>query len=347
VSWGVNLEDLAAARDELLGEVEERPGSHALERLARAHRWLGEDDAARIRFREAAAAAEAVLERWGREDAGELGRIGTLLLRARDADAAAPWLERAARSVRRPDDAAALSYLRVDYEGAVEDAARAIAEERRAAGENEPGRDAGVRSPYPWAEAVSTLARARRDDDRALAGEAADRFAALIREGRTPPDEESGSVLSLFDWLEEAGRVRAALEGGDAPGHRELLEHAGLLRAERGPERTEPAPDSGPTRSGSATISYPAPDGGELAPSVTVDDGGDIHFVLDPARDLRASLLRHDGAWRARLGDADLPGSFRGPRAAKRAVWDPLREQPDGQWAVALLDKLFRESFRL
>ena len=69
--------------------------------------------------------------------------------------------------------------------------------------------------------------------------------------------------------------------------------------------------------------------------------------MLDPSRDLRAALVQHDGIWRARLGDADLPGSFRGPRAAKRALWDPLREQPDGQWAVALLDKLFRESFRL
>ena len=56
--------------------------------------------------------------------------------------------------------------------------------------------------------------------------------------------------------------------------------------------------------------------------------------------------IGRDGGWRARLGDAELPGTFRGPRAAKRAIWDPLREEPNGQWAVALLDRLFRESFR-
>ena len=393
MSWGVNLEDLAAARDELLAEVEERAGSHALERLARAHRWLGEEDAARSRFRDAAGAAEAALEQWGREDAGALSRIGSLLVRARDPDAAAPWLERAARSESRPDHAAAVSYLRGDFAGAAEHAARAIAEARGGAAAGGEGRgdaaagperrgdaggggegrgdagagperrgdagggdeddarpwDAAERPSYPWAESVATLAGARRDGDAARAADAADRFGALIRDERTPPDEESGSPgLSLFDWLEEAASARAVLAGGKPPGHREMLERAGLLRAERGPQRTPPAPDAGPARPGSATIPYPAPGGsGEVAPSVTVDDRGDIHFVLDPARDLRASLIQHDGRWHARLGDAVLPGSFRGPRAAKRALWDPLREQPDGQWAVALLDKLFRESFRL
>ena len=333
MTWGVNLEDVAAARDELLAEVGERPASHALERLARAHRWLGEEEAARTRFREAAAAAQAALERWGREDVSAIGRIGSLLLRAGDADAAAPWLERAAHAEQRPDDAAGLDYLRGDFEDAVRHAARAVADEQ--------GR-------YPWAEAVATLATARRDGDPARAEDAAGRFAALIRNERTPPDEESGSpALSLFDWLEESERARAALAGDEPLDHRALLERWDLLRAERDPDRKPPAPDAGPARPGSATISYPRPDGGELSPSVTVEEGGDIHFVLDPSRDLRAALVQHDGIWRARLGDADLPGSFRGPRAAKRALWDPLREQPDGQWAVALLDKLFRESFRL
>jgi hypothetical protein len=406
VSWGVNLEDLAAARDALVVEVGGRPGSHAIERLARAHRWLEEEDAARARFREAAAAAEAVLARWGREDPAALSRIGSLLLRAGDTDAAAPWLERAAGSARGADDAAALSYLRGDYAVAVEGAARAVAAEGRGNGGPEEGPEGdalggggatggleggalgggrganggpeggalgggrganggpeggalgggrgatggpeGGEPGYPWAEAVGALARARRDRDAARAGEAFDRFAALIGAERTPPDEESGSSgLSLFDWLEEAARARAELEGGDAPAHAQLLERAGLLRAERGPERAPPPPDFGPSRPGTATIAYPSPDGGEVSPSVTVDDDGDIHFVLHPARDLRASLLQHDGMWRARLGDEDLPGTFRGPRGAKRAIWDPLREQPDGQWAVALLDRLFRESFRL
>jgi tetratricopeptide (TPR) repeat protein len=383
VSWGVNLEELAAARDELAVEVGERAGSHPLERLARAHRWLGEEDAARARFLQAAAAAQAALERSGRDDAGAASRIGSLLWRARDEAAAAPWLARAARSLTRPDDAAALSYLRGDYEAAVEHAERAIADERAMGGADVPHGGAGERraaagadvphggagerrpaagaddggtvggapggladSPYPWAEAVAALAAARRDRDPARAAAAADRFAALIRAERVSPDEESGSSeLSLFDWLEEAARARAELEGRDGPAHASVLEQAGLLRAERGPQRPQPQPDAGPARPGSATIAYPGPDGGEVHPSVTVDDARDIHFVLD--RDLRASLVQHDGMWRARLGDTDLPGTFRGPRGAKRALWDPLREQPNGQWAVALLDRLFRESFRL
>jgi tetratricopeptide (TPR) repeat protein len=367
VSWGVNLEELAAARDELAVEVGERAGSHTLERLARAHRWLGEEDAARARFLQAAAAAQAALERSGRDDAGAVSRIGSLLWRARDEAAAAPWLERAARTLTRADDAAALSYLRGDYETAVEHAERAIADERAMGEADEPRGGGGERpaaggaddgglvggapggvadSPYPWAEAVAALAAARRDSDPARAAAAADRFAALIREERVLPDEESGSSeLSLFDWLAEAARARAELEGRDGPAHASVLEQAGLLRAERGPQRPRPQPDAGPARPGSATIAYPGPDGGEVHPSVTVDDARDIHFVLD--RDLRASLVQHDGMWRARLGDTDLPGTFRGPRGAKRALWDPLREQPNGQWAVALLDRLFRESFRL
>ena len=332
MSWGVNLDDLAAARDALLADVAERPGSDALERLARAHRWLGEEDEARRRFRDAADAARAALERWGREDVSAIGRVGSLLLRGGDEVAAEPWLERAARGQPGRDDAAALSYLRGDLDGAVANARAALAAEGR----------------YPWAEAVALLAAARRDGDAERAAEAGRRFVALIGEERMPPDEESGSSsLSLFDWLEECARVQSELVGAAPPSHAELLERAGLLRAERTPERPAAPPDAGPSRPGRATISYPGPGGGEVTPSVTVDDGGDIHFLLDPARDLRASLVQDDGTWRARLGDADLPGSFRGPRAAKRALWDPLRDQPDGQWAVALVDKLFRESFRL
>jgi hypothetical protein len=333
VSWGVNLEDLAAARDELFAEVEERAGSHALERLARAHRWLGQEDAARRRFREAAGAAEAVLERWRRDDPSAVGRVGSLLIRARDPDAAAPWLARATEMMRRPDDGAALAYLRGDFAGALASAARA----------DEEGSDGG----YPWADAVAALAGARAAGDAELAGDALARFAALIREDRVPPDEESGSPgLSLFDWLEESARARAELSGDPPPTGSELLDAVGLLRTERAPVRAEPPPDAGPSRPGSSTITYPGPDGGEVEPSVTVDDDLDIHFLLDPARNLRASLVQRDGGWRARLGDADLPGRFRGPRGAKRAIWDPLRREPNGQWAVALLDRLFRESFR-
>jgi hypothetical protein len=328
----VNLDDLAAARDALAAEVGERAGSHALERLARAHRWLGEEDAARGRFAAAARAAEAALERFGRDDPTPVARVGSLLWRARDQEAARPWLERALRGGLRADDAAGVEYLLGSWDDAVASADRA----------------SGGGAPDPWAAAIGALARARRDGDAAAAAAAGDGFVELIRRERTPPDEESGSSsLSLFDWLEEAERVRAELEAAEPPDHAELLERAGLLRAERAPERPQPPPDAAPGRPGTATIAYPAPDGGDVEARVSVDERGDIHFLLHPARDLRAALVQANGLWRARLGDTELPGTFRGPRAAKRALWDPLREQPDGQWAVALLDRLFREAFRL
>ena len=58
MSWGINLEDLAASRDVLRDELPDRGDSHALEQLANAHRWLDEEDAARRRFGEAAEAAD-------------------------------------------------------------------------------------------------------------------------------------------------------------------------------------------------------------------------------------------------------------------------------------------------
>jgi len=333
MSWGVNLEDLAAARDDLAARVAEHPTSHALEQLARAHAWLGEPDEARRRYREAASAEEQVVHRWGREDPSRISRVGSLLLRAGEPEAARPWLERAVRSELRHDHLAPLAYLLGGFDTAIRDAELATAEED---------------GPYPWAEAVAAIARARRDADRAAAGDARERFAALIRDDRTPPDQESGSSdLSLFDWLEEACRVEAELTGAPRPGGREMLERSGLLRTERAPARPAPPPDAGPQRPGTRTIVNPRPDGGEVTAAVTVDEEGDLHFVLDPERDLRASLRQAGGRWRAWLGDTELPGDYSGPRGAKRALREPLRARPDGQWAVALLDRLFTESFEV
>jgi hypothetical protein len=331
MSWGVNLDELAAARDALIARVAERPTGHALEQLARAHAWLGEAAAARRRYREAADVEAENLCRWKREDASRIGRIGSLLRRAGDPDAARPWLARALQSEDRDDRLAGLRYLIGDREAAIAHAERAAAEE-----------------PLPRAEAIATLARAGRDRDPAAADAARERFAALIREGRTPPDEESGSSdLSLFDWLDEAYRVHASLTGAAAPSGREMLERSGLLRSERGPAPPAPAPDAPPGRAGSRTVANPHPDGGEVAATVTVDEDGDLEFVLDPERDLRAAIRRADGSWRAWLGETELPGEFSGPRGAKRALREPLRAQPHGQWAVALLDRLFTEGMTL
>ena len=211
----VDLDALAAGRDELIARVAEHPTSDALERLARAHAWLGEAGEARRRYREAAAAEEEVVHRWGREDASRISRVGSLLLRAGDPEAARPWFERAVRSELRHDHLASLSYLLGGFEAAIRYAERAAEEED---------------APYPWVEAIATLARARRDADPAAAEEAQERFAALIRDERTPPDQESGGGdLSLFDWLEEAYRVHAALTGAPPPGGREMLERSRLL----------------------------------------------------------------------------------------------------------------------
>ncbi len=334
MSWGVNLEDVARARDALLAEVAEHPNHHPLERLARAHRWLEEEDDARRRFREAAEQLETVLYRWAREDTGSISRIGSLLWRARDAGGARPWFERAARTQRRADDIAEVGYLSGVDARAVEYAARAVAEEQ---------------GPYPRIEAVATLAAARRDRRAMPAAGAVRRFTAVIGDDRVPPDEESGSsTLSLFDWLEEAFRVRSALRGEPVPDHHAMLDEAGLLRARPAAQKPPPRRDAGPQGRGTRAIPYPQPGGGgQIEPSVTVDERGDVHVLLHPQRELRVSLVQADGRWRARLGDTYVAGDYSGPRSAKRAVGAPLRDLPDGQWAVALLDKLFRESFRI
>ena len=335
MSWGVNLEDVARARDALLAEVAEHPNNHPLERLARAHRWLEEEDEARRRFREAAEQLETVLVPLGARGHGfdQPHRLAAVA-RARS--------RRRAPVVRAcgtdPDasrrDRGGSRYLSGVDAQAIEYAARAAAEEE---------------TPYPRIEAVATLAAARRDRRAEPAAEAVQRFTAVIGDDRVPPDEESGSsTLSLFDWLEESFRVRSALRGEPVPDHRAMLDEAGLLRARPAPAQPPPQADAGPQGRGTKTITYSQPGGGgQIEPSVTVDDHGDVHFLLHPQRDLRVSFVQADGRWRARIGDTDVAGDYSGPRSAKRAVGAPLRDLPDGQWAVALLDKLFRESFRL
>ena len=331
MSWAVNLDDLAAARDRLIARVAEDPSAHALEQLANAHAWLGEDVAARARAREAAEAEAANLRRWGRRDPGRIAHTGSLLLRAGEPAAARPWLERALQAEERDDTLAGLRYLLGDHEAAIAHATRAAAAEP---------------VPYPLMDAVGTLARAQRDGDAAAAEEALERFAAVIRADRTPPDEESGSTdLPLFGWLAEAAGVAAELTGAPVPAPRVLLERSGLLADRRGPAEPAPAADAPPARPGRRTVANPHPDGGEVTATVTVGEGGDLEFVLDPDRGLRAAIRPADGSWGAWLGDTRLPGEYGGPRGAKRALREPLRAQPHGVWAVALLDRLFTESY--
>lgn len=203
-------EDFERARDELLQEVAGRPKARLLERLARAHRFLGEEDEAVRRFREAAADVQRVLERQGREDTYRIALVAALLHLAGDDDAARPWVERALRTERDPGRIAALAYMTGDDDAA--------AREARRASEDPDDR------PYPWAEALEALAVARRDRDPDRASRARETFAELLRADGTPPYDESGAAdLSLSDWLLEAARVEAGLEGGPPPDPAEVL----------------------------------------------------------------------------------------------------------------------------
>lgn len=210
MAWPPTRASLERARDELERHAAERPKARVLEPLARTHRWLGEDEEASRRFREAAEDVRAVLERHGREDGPRLSQVGSLLVRAGDAASARPWLERALRSERGAGRLAALYYLLGSHDEAVTTARRAA--------EDPDDR------PYPWAEAIEALAIARRDGDGDRATRARETFASLIRSDRTPPWEESGSAnLSLFDWYEEAASAEAGLHGEPVPHHAELL----------------------------------------------------------------------------------------------------------------------------
>ena len=122
-----------------------------------------------------------------------------------------------------------------------------------------------------------------------------------------------------------------------------LLDAVGLLRAERAPVARD-ATGCGADRPGSATIAYPGPDGGELEPSVTVDDDLDIHFLLDLARNLRASLPAEGAGARGWA----TPSCRDGSAAARREARDlgPVArgaERPVGGRAAR---QALRESFR-
>ena len=210
MAWPPKPADLERARGKLAVEVDEDPWWSPLERLARTHRWLGEDDEAARRFREAAADVEDALREHGREDTYQIAQVASLLWLAGDHDAARPWIERALRADPALNVAAALHHLAGDHD-------RAAALAREAADDPDD-------SPYPWAEALEGLALARRDGDGERAARAREAFADLARQDRTPPWDESGSAdLSLFDWYEEAARTEAELGGATPPGHDELL----------------------------------------------------------------------------------------------------------------------------
>ena len=329
MTWGINLEELARGRDEVAKRVADTPRSHPLEQLARAHRWLEEEDAARRRFAEAARACEAEGQAHDRADVAQLGRIGSLWLLAGQADAGRPWLERALKAESRPDRRAVLLYQLGDFDGTVEAAAQ------------EP------ELPYPLLEAIAALAEARRGGDTEHAAAAADGFAACIRDEPLPPDRESGLSYSLFDWLEEAHRVRAELAGEPQPDHTAILERAGLLRS--GPARPpEPPPDVSPSRPGNHALERLGPEGEPVTATVVVDDWLDVTFDPLPGRDdLRVELEKLGGQWHVRVGGDELPGQFWGYREAIGVASDHLRERRarHAEWAIKTLDALARASF--
>lgn len=211
MAWPPTREDFEQTRAELEERVAERPRGHPLEQLGRTLMWLGEEDEARRRFREAAEAVQTVIERYPeREDAFRMAHVASLLWLAGDGDAARPWIDRAQRAAIDPGTGAALHYLAGDFD-------RAATTARLAAEDPEDG-------PSPRAEALEALSIARRDGDAEPAGRAHAAFAGMVREDRFPPHQESGAAgLSLSDWYVESARMEAELRGEPPPGYDELL----------------------------------------------------------------------------------------------------------------------------
>jgi len=215
MAWPPTREEFERTREELEQRVAERPRGHPLEQLGRTLLWLGNEREATGRFREAAEAVQAVIERYPeREDAFRMAHAASLWWLAGDGDAARPWIDRALAAGIGANTGAALHYLAGDFDRAARTA--------RAAAEDPDDR------PNAWAEALEALAIARRDGDAERAGRAHAVFADLMRAERFPPHQESGGAgLSLSDWLVESAGAQAALRGEPPPGRFELLERLG------------------------------------------------------------------------------------------------------------------------
>ena len=337
MAWGVDRHELEAGRDEMRGLAAERASHHVLEQLARAHRWLDEDEEARRRFREAAADLEERIEARGRGDASSRGRTGGLLQQAGEVEAARAWFGRALASldVASPRDAnrvAPLRYLLGDPEGAL--VAAALAEE-----------------PDPILDPIVELARARRDRDPEAAARARDGIARLIRAGRTPPFDESGSPdMTLFDWLEEAFRVEADLRGEPPPDHATMLGRAGLAKG----GAPDDVPDW-PPPPGRNALRRTTPDGAEVEATVEVDDDNDGVFRVDPRPgiELTVRLIKEFGEYRVRIewGDDEdgwyeqdldhrTPGFRTGVDAAADWLLAHAPDPPGGEGAAETLRAL-------
>lgn len=328
MAWGLDRSALERGRDEVAAEVAKDAWHHPLEQLARAHRWLDEEDEAAGRFGEAAADLEQSIEAAGRGDAASRGRTGGLLLMAGSGYAARGWFERALQSGPGAGEEAALRYLLGDERGALEAAERA-------------------QESYPRLEAVAELAQARAENDPGAAAKARDILAGAIRAERTPPFQESGHPdLSLFDWLEEAFRVEAELRGEPAPDHAEMLERAGLAKAAKGSKPAKRAPDW-PPPPGRHELARTRPDGTAVTAAIEVNDDGDVDMLIDPDADLRVRLIKEFGEYRVRIEWGDEEDGYteqdlddRAPafRAGCAAAADWLRahapDPPGGEWAA-------------
>ena len=339
MAWGLDRAALERGRVKAAEQVAQDAWHHPLEQLARAHRWLDEEDEAARRFREAAADLEDSIEAAGRGDAASRGRTGGLLRMAGDGDAARGWFERALQSGPGHGEQVALLYLLGDERGARDAAEQA-------------------QESYPRLEAVVELARARAENDPDAAARARDVLAGAIRAERTPPFEESGQAdLSLFDWLEETFRVEAELRGEQVPDHSEILERAGLAKAAKGSKPAKRAPDW-PPPPGRHELARTRPDGTDVTAVIAVDDDGDVDMLLDPETDLRVRLIKEFGEYRVRIewGDEedgyteqDLDDHAPAFRAACDAAADWLRahgpDPPGGEWAAETLGALAGAAF--
>lgn len=344
MAWQLTAKALASQRDKAMAKAEEHADHLAYEPLARAHRWLDEEEPARRWFRAAAEDVDASVEQPGRGNYPSRGQTGTLLWLAGDEPGGRHWLEWAIASSPVDSDGqladiAAWRYLLSDFEGCLESAGAM----------REP-------EPYQKTRGVAALARARLDGDPAAIEAVVAGLTDALRADRLPPADKSGSSSgNLYDWLEEAFRVEAELNGAAMPDHATMLERAGLLEGGSS-AATSPGtafPDLPAT--GRWSIPREAPDGATVDLVLTREPSA-TDALLDPraGTELRVHFAEQFDEVRLLIewGDdeegwvEERLGPFADHDQAAEAASDWLRaygpDPPGGTWAAdalaALLD---------
>ena len=334
MAWGLTAAGLVEQRDAAAAKAERR-GSHlAYEGLARGHRWLDEDAAARGWFAAAVADADERIERRGRGGATSRGRMGVLSWLAGDEPASRDWLERAVAETLAGDRLTT---------GAQAEVAQWRCLLGDGAGCEATWEAMGRPAEYELTAAAATLARAARTHDPDPLEALRTALARGIRADRLSPAETSGAAAgSPYEWLEEAFRLEAELRGEPIPDHLAMLERSGLLTGGR------PAPSArAMPPPGRWSLPLQAPDGSTLDPVLTAE-ADSAEALLDPraGTELKVILTTQFGEVRTQVewGDdedgwvEERLGPFATFDEAEAATVDWLRayapDPPGGAWAA-------------